>query len=103
MLKNFRRNLATSITVGMAMAMAIMGAHAMGAQAGSESAGPVVRPRQGQIEGLTAGEVEEFRGVPYAAPPIGDLRWRAPVPPKPYDSAWNATTFPAPWSPYVVS
>ncbi len=39
----------------------------------SESSGVVVMTRQGLIEGLTLGKVEQFRAVPYAAPPLGDL------------------------------
>ncbi|MCC6983412.1 MAG: carboxylesterase family protein [Bauldia sp.] len=32
----------------------------------------------GAIAGIVEGDVVAFRGIPYAAPPIGDLRWRAP-------------------------
>ena len=36
----------------------------------------------GMISGTTTGspEVRVFKGIPYAAPPVGDLRWRAPKP-----------------------
>jgi para-nitrobenzyl esterase len=34
----------------------------------------------GQIEGLVEGSVLKFLGIPYAAPPVGSLRWHAPVP-----------------------
>jgi para-nitrobenzyl esterase len=42
----------------------------------------LVRVEQGQLSG-TAGkstEVRVYRGIPYAAPPVGDLRWKAPQP-----------------------
>lgn len=39
---------------------------------------PVVRVETGALEGATADGVSAFKGVPYAAAPIGDLRWRAP-------------------------
>jgi hypothetical protein len=40
-----------------------------------------VRVEQGILEGNQKRGVFRFRGVPYAAPPVGDLRWAAPAPP----------------------
>ncbi|HPE56739.1 MAG TPA: carboxylesterase family protein [Bacteroidales bacterium] len=37
-----------------------------------------VQTEQGWIEGQTIGEITEFLGVPFASPPIDDLRWRPP-------------------------
>ena len=41
-----------------------------------------VRLDSGSISGTTgaSGEIRIFRGVPYAAPPVGALRWKAPQP-----------------------
>lgn len=50
------------------------------------AADPVVRTTHGPVAGRRAEGVDAFRGVPFAAPPVGDLRWRAPQPP----SAWTA-------------
>jgi para-nitrobenzyl esterase len=47
--------------------------------AGTALAG-VVHTRQGDVSGVTAGKVETFKGIPFAAPPVGDLRWRPPGP-----------------------
>ncbi len=35
---------------------------------------------EGPIRGLVEDGIATFRGIPYAAPPIGSLRWRAPAP-----------------------
>jgi para-nitrobenzyl esterase len=43
-----------------------------------------------------------WRSVPFAAPPVGDLRWRAPRPPAPW-SGVRAATAEAPWCPQVLS
>ena len=40
-----------------------------------------VQVRSGKLQGVIKGSVVVFSGVPYAAPPIGPLRWRAPQPP----------------------
>lgn len=39
----------------------------------------------GVLEGVVAGEIVSFKGIPYAAPPVGQWRWRAPQPVK----AWS--------------
>lgn len=39
------------------------------------------------------GAVCAYKGIPYAAPPVGNLRWRAPEPPKKRDAALNADEF----------
>jgi para-nitrobenzyl esterase len=69
---------------------------ALAARTEPTATGPLVRTKQGTLEGITVGKVEQFRGVRYAAPPVGYLRWRAPLPPKPYAGTLKATTFPAP-------
>jgi para-nitrobenzyl esterase len=44
------------------------------------STAPVAKIEGGPIQGTIAGEVVVYRGVPFAALPVGDLRWRAPQP-----------------------
>ncbi len=46
--------------------------------------GPKVRLSYGTIRGTTTDKVHCFKGIPYAAPPVGDLRWRPPAPPIPW-------------------
>ncbi len=41
----------------------------------------------------TASGIRVFKGIPYAAPPVGDLRWRPPTPPKQWDGVRKADKF----------
>ncbi|MFE4667581.1 carboxylesterase/lipase family protein [Streptomyces sp. NPDC056716] len=52
-----------------------------------------VRVEQGTLEGNERRGVRRFRGVPYAAPPVGDLRWASPQPPVPWQGVRDATEF----------
>jgi para-nitrobenzyl esterase len=47
----------------------------------------------GQIRGKSAGGIDEYLGIPYAAPPLGPLRWRPPQPPAPWHGIRMATQF----------
>lgn len=52
-----------------------------------------VRVDQGVLEGIEKHGVCQFRGVPYASPPVGTLRWAPPRPPASWDGVRDATTF----------
>ena len=39
----------------------------------------LVRTAQGLVLGVSNGRVDQFLGIPYAAPPLDDLRWKPPV------------------------
>ena len=69
------------------------------------SGAPTVRTDDGAVRGMTAGTVDEFLGIPYAAPPTGNLRWRPPQPPAPWWGVRDATQFapscPQPPSPFA--
>jgi para-nitrobenzyl esterase len=54
-----------------------------------------VKTEQGKVQGKTIndGKVKAFLGLPYAAPPVGDMRWRAPEPPAKSKGERDATKF----------
>src|SRR5712691_5741353 len=47
---------------------------------GISAAPNTVKVDGGQIAGATAAGVRVFKGIPFAAPPVGELRWKAPQP-----------------------
>lgn len=49
-----------------------------------------VTTRYGELLGLEQNGVAAFKGIPFAEPPVGDLRWRAPRPPKPWQGVRRA-------------
>ncbi len=56
---------------------------------------PVVQTESGLLQGVVnqAGNIVSFKGVPFAAPPVGDLRWKEPQPPLQWDSIRDASEF----------
>jgi para-nitrobenzyl esterase len=57
------------------------------------AASEVIRIDTGRLQGVAAGDVVSFKGIPYAAPPVGALRWRAPQPARPWSGTRVAATF----------
>lgn len=56
---------------------------------------PLVKTRQGTLSGITEQGIHLWRGIPFAAPPVGELRWRAPQPPARWQGVRQADTFSA--------
>jgi len=56
---------------------------------------PLAEIRQGSLLGVNDEPVHVWRGIPYAAPPVGALRWRAPQPPVPWSGLRQAGSFAA--------
>ncbi|HWG13384.1 MAG TPA: carboxylesterase family protein [Streptosporangiaceae bacterium] len=68
---------------------------------------PVVATASGLVRGTTVNSTREYLGIPYAAPPVGNLRWRPPQPAAPWRGIRAATSFaphcPQPGSPFGVA
>lgn len=75
--------IASSLSVGASAAPA-------SAQGGGN---PTVTTSNGALRGSTTGTADEFLGIPYAAPPVGQLRWRAPQPAARWQGVRDATQF----------
>ncbi len=54
---------------------------------------PRVTIADGSLEGCTDNGVSRFLGIPFAAPPVGPLRWRAPEPPEAWVGTRDASEF----------
>ena len=54
---------------------------------------PVVNAPAGKVSGAAAGGVHVFKGIPYAQPPVGAMRWKAPLPAQKWKGTRDATQF----------
>ena len=54
----------------------------------------IVEVKEGLLSGTTDGKTAVLMGIPYAAPPVGELRWRAPKPAAHWDGVLDATKNP---------
>src|ERR1700744_240369 len=60
--------------------------------AGAQSA-PVVHAPAGAVRGEDQGGLRVFKGLPYALPPVGSMRWKPPVPMPPWKGERSAAHF----------
>lgn len=72
--------LAVAVTLAMSVAWAA-------------SSAPQVKTLSGVVEGKDDGTVRSFLGIPYALPPVGDLRWKPPVPAAKWEGIRKASEF----------
>ena len=73
----------------------VFGTILVGAPIVSAAISDPVRTDSGQVSGTvgTSDEVRVYKGIPFAAPPVGDLRWRAPQAPAHWEGVRKADQF----------
>jgi para-nitrobenzyl esterase len=54
---------------------------------------PTVTIDTGRVEGETRGDVTSFKGIPFAQPPVGELRWKPPQAPAKWSAVRKATAY----------
>lgn len=77
-----------ALAVSFAVLAASCASHSPSASA---AAGPVVTIAGGKLQGAIEGSMRVFKGIPYAAAPVGDLRWKPPMPAPAWDGLKDAT------------
>jgi para-nitrobenzyl esterase len=75
------------LVLGAALAL-LAGAYPAAAQTA-----PVVTAPAGAVRGITEGDIASFKGIPYAVPPVAEMRWRPPAPAARWDGVREATRF----------
>lgn len=68
----------------------LLGAAAFNAHAADR---PMVQVQTGRLQGVIEHDMHAFEGIPFAAPPVGDLRWRPPQPALPWAGTRDASQF----------
>jgi para-nitrobenzyl esterase len=80
----------TGFGLGLVFAVGALCASLHGA---ATAPGPIVTTKEGPAQGFISNGVAQFLGIPYAAPPVGDLRWRPPKKHEPWTTVLKARSF----------
>jgi para-nitrobenzyl esterase len=90
----WKRVFAISVSLVAILALAVAAAWT---QTSGGQKDPIAATNNGRARGLLLkGGGAVFKGIPYAQPPVGDLRWREPIPLKSWHEVRDATNFGAP-------
>ena len=103
--KKSRRPFLALLGVALVAVLALAcasGGNGAAASASQAAGSRTVATADGLVRGTTSGALREFLGIPYAAPPVGSLRWQPPAPVAPWPGVREATAF-APHCPQQAS
>jgi para-nitrobenzyl esterase len=75
------------------MTVCLLAGSVLATAASAAEDGPVAVTGSGAVRGIEQNGVYEFRGIPFAAPPVGLLRWMPPQPPVRWEGVRDATRF----------
>jgi len=84
-----------AMRIGMLAAPIAAVAGLVGLSVSAQAESLTVKTEQGKVHGKTIndGKVKAFLGLPYAAPPVGDRRWKAPEPPAKWKGERDASKY----------
>ena len=71
----------------------LAGVAAMGVGTAAQKRPPVVRVDSGEVQGVADDGVVSYKGIPFATPPVGELRWRPPQPAERWTGVRQAAEF----------
>jgi para-nitrobenzyl esterase len=81
-------------SIGCIICLCLFARH-LQAQLTSENNLPTVKTANGILQGIQVSGISMFKGVPFAKPPVGDLRWKEPMPVKNWEGIRKADHFAA--------
>src|SRR5690625_624974 len=79
--------------IGVLLGVGLLGVAHSGTESAPAAASPIVTIPQGKLSGIISNGVRVFKGIPYAASPVGQLRWKPPAPPARWHDIRDAATF----------
>jgi para-nitrobenzyl esterase len=88
-----RRSLGILAAIPLALGLLVPAALAAPGAPGGSGHGLVVPTNRGLVQGKSAEGIDQWLGIPYAAPPVGALRWAAPRPAPRWAGIRQATSY----------
>ncbi|MCL2729250.1 MAG: carboxylesterase family protein, partial [Actinomycetia bacterium] len=82
----------SAVALVAGLAAASVGSAVAAPQATACTAGTTVQAQDGPVCGVTSGSITSYLDIPYAAPPVGGLRWQSPRPHAPWATTLQATS-----------